>query len=469
LRPLVDYSPSYTNLLGYPISLIVELFGASSATLILSHYWALLGAACWLLSIGVIREVLRCRLVWAGVLAVVLLSITASGTNPIVSFPGGNSNIRISLSILTFFCFLKALNRDKPALGRLLVLGVLSGLTVVNYAEFGLTAVVAMLSGICIWTLWGGLPKRVLLVLFVSVAATTTILFFAIGGGNLMSTVSTYFLWSTSRSSGGYTQIVPLFGIHIVATVSHGLAAILGWRVVRKKESNQEMQLLGVFGLISAIWGGLTLPFYLGSATPNFGGPLWLPLAFSLMSLIANSLSARNATPMGQSYAPINRTQFQVSGINQVVTAFLVCALTAVPNVQITLDRWMDDHWSLDRAVGLEEDEVLQAVKSRLQASTGSNAYAYYGEYANLFQLSLGIPAVYGTHDPMIAYTSRSTVKATRRTISSRRPLRVLASSRYLPEQFKRLGVLEGPCPGMRRVDSRDEDLLIEYVYKPSD
>ena len=469
LRPLFDYSPTYSNVLGYPLWVFIEMFGSSSLMLVFSLYWALLGGACWLFSVLIIREVLRWRLVWAVGLAVVLLSITGSRTSPQSGFPVAAGQIRIVLSILTIFYFLKALKKKNPALRKLVLLGVLSGLTIVNNPDFGLTAVIAILTGSFIWTLWGGLPKRVILVLFVSTATTTTILLLLMGGENIPSTVSSYFLFARSRSTGGYVEAVPLVGLHIFVTVCHGLAALLGWRVVQSKESDHGMQLLGVFGLISAIWGALTLPFYLGNATPTFGGPLWLPLAFSLVTLLNNSRIGHSATNLVQAHRTTVLTPIRVSGMNQVILAFLFCALTSSTNPQITLDRWMDEGWRLDRTAGLNEDAVLLDLQSRLRAENTPDVFGYYGEYANLFELLLGVPAVYGVHDPMIAYSSRSTVKATCRTLRARRPLRVLASTRFLPEQFKSSSELEGPCPGMRRIDSRDGELLIEYIYTPSE
>jgi hypothetical protein len=469
LQPLLDYSPTYSNVLGYPLWVFTEVFGTSNLMLTFSLYWALLGAACWLFSILIFSEVLRWRLVWAGWLAVVLLSITASRTIPQSGFPVWAGQIRIVLSVLTFLFFLKALKKQNPAQWKLVSLGVLSGLTVVNNADFGFTAVVAVLSGIFIWTLWGGLPKRVISVLFVSTAATTTILFFLLGGGNVPSAVSSYLLFVQSRPVGGPVQAVPTFGLHIFATACHGLAALFGWRVLQSKETDHAMRLVGVFGLISAIWGILTFPSYLGGPNPTFAGTLWLPLAFSLVTLFSNSrirLSARNLVQAGSTtaHAPI-----RVSGVNQIIVAFLFCALTSSTNPQITLDWWMDERWRLDRTVGLNEDAVLQELQSRLQADKTTEVFGYYGEYANLFELLLDVPAVYGVHDPMIAYSSRSTVEATCRTLRARRPSRVLASTRYLPEQFKSSSELEGPCPGMRRVDSRDGKVVIEYVYTPSE
>jgi hypothetical protein len=129
----------------------------------------------------------------------------------------------------------------------------------------------------------------------------------------------------------------------------------------------------------------------------------------------------------------------------------------------------MDEGWRLDRTAGLNEDAVLLDLQSRLRAENTPDVFGYYGEYANLFELLLGVPAVYGVDDPMIAYSTRSTVKATCRTLRARRPLRVLASTRFLPEQFKSSSELEGPCPGMLRIDSRDGELLIEYIYTPSE
>jgi len=469
LRPLFDFWPTYSNLLGYPIAALVQVFGLSSSTLILSLYWALLGSACWLLSIEIIREVLRWRRVWAGSLAVLLLSITASASNPSPGFPVAGGNLRVTLSILSFYCFLKVLKKENPKLSKLVLLGVLSGLTIVNNTEFGLTSVIAVLSGVVIWTLSGGLHKRIFVVLFVSCAATTTILLLVMGGGNITSSVSSYFLWSTSRLSGGYVEAVPLAGVHIFATVCHGLAALLGWRVARSKDLVNEMRLLGVFGLAASIWGGLTLPYYLGNPTPTFGGPLWLPLAFSLISLVANSRLGFSLIGYSEARKSRNLATNGVSGIQQVVVAFLVCALTTLPNVQVALDKWMDGGWNFDRATSLEEDPVIQELRSNRPSNTGTDVYGYYGEYANLVELLLDIPAVYGVHDPMAVYSSRATIDATCRTLVARRPSIVLVSTRYLPEQFKNPNMREGPCPGMRRVDSADEKLLIKYAYTPSD
>lgn len=465
LTPLQSFFPTYSNLLGYPLNIATLLSTYDNPPLIwLSIYWGFLGILCWILAIELVHEQFGGKRVWAATATVLGLSITASAANPAPAFPSSAANLRVVLSLISMMLFVKVFKSRPIAYWKFVLLGLLLGITAINNVEFGLTAVIALLCTALVLAYFGVMSRME----FGTIVGATGITFLGlllVLGDGLTHTIERYLVWATSRSSGGFIEAVPILGVHNVALACHALSVFVGWHTLQTTTELTGRRARGALGLASGLWGILTWPYFLGGPTPSFGGILWLPLLMSTTSLIGQ-LSALNHGRVEPSSSETScLTASTTTGLSKVLAIFAVCAATALPNVQISIGKWLAGEFQVDRTSSIRNDQVVLEVERRIEERGGTDNIGYYGEFANLIEILLGIESVYGVQDPMIAYSSRETVDSMCEALEKRRPPTVLVSARYLPEVFKDSSNMNGPCPGMTRLVSGDESLLITYQY----
>jgi hypothetical protein len=145
--------------------------------------------------------------------------------------------------------------------------------------------------------------------------------------------------------------------------------------------------------------------------------------------------------------------------------ALSVCSFLFIPDPQHSIGiHFRDDLPTWSPAV-FGADPVVQELRAALSQEEDQLNVAYYGEYGNLISVIYGIESVYGTHDPMIAHSSRKTLNANCKPLIVRHPKVVLASKRYLPEIYLESEEINGPCPGLIKDMEYSSELLVRYVY----
>ena len=471
LQPLKDFHPAYANLLIYPMS-ATKLFGLSGHTtlLVLTAYWDLLGFACWALILEIGRRVLRIPIAYATIIVVPLLSVSPSLLSLEPSFPTSGGNLRLPMSLLSLLLFIGLLDKTGRNRLRMTLLGICLGLTAANNVEFGMTMSLSIvLVMILTWRHSQDSDRTLVVFALTSSLLTFVIVITALSAGDFTAGVSDLLLFVSSKTYAGSVVSTPIFGLNQIALASHAIVLWMGIRAIREDASNSSQIVLGKFSMVAGFWGLATWPYFLGSHNHNFGNLLWVPFAFSWLALFG--LIRAQLCRHVDSDSSGERSERLIDSRRLLVPllATLICTCILLPSSAPNYKRLVNREVKFDRSSLLRDIGLVEEVRLAAATYGESVRIGYYGEYANLIQILTDVPSVYGTHDPMIAYYTSRTVRATCKTLESRQPNKVIASTKYLPEEFRTSESLRGPCPGLIRTDQLPGIGLLEFEYHSLD
>ena len=336
-------------------------------------------------------------------------------------------------------------SKPSPTVRQGLLLGVLWGVTMTNNAEIGIPLSIAVLTALCAKFI---LDKKFFANLLTPTLASFTtfvLLLYLVGGQNVHHAFQKWSVFVTGRTVGGYIGAVPVFGVHQFALALHGTTLLFALLLIVAKRCIRDRETLGSQALMCVLLGAfgiLTFPYYLGQNGPSFiGGFSWLPLvltAIAFVRLMREIYNVETTTELKR----VNRlTVSFTSPISFGLLALSVCSFLFIPDPQ--------------DSIGIHFREDLPTWSPDV----------FGAEYGNLISVIYGIKSVYGTHDPMIAHSSRKTLNANCKPLIVRHPKVVFASKRYLPLIYLESKEINGPCPGLIRDMEYSSELLVRYVY----
>lgn len=471
LHPFQSFAPTYTSLAGYIVRPVISLAGDTNVIRVLVLYHIVLSTLLIFVLVWLSKRILRCNLVFAALIAAVLIS-PRSQTDLASGFLPSTSNaprFLIPLLVLTLASYF--FEKRKPSMSLTFLLGLLLALAIINNTETAIPLVLSLLITLGLKVFADGNFVWNFLAVTLVAIATSTGLLYLLSNGQLMQGGQNLLLWITSRGSGGYVNAVPVWGLHQFAFSIHSVTLLFGVLIVIFKKGDDlalDLKANSLMGVATGLFGVTTFPFFVGANGPSFiSSPLWLPLVLSTMTLIGLLKTIWLSIEFQNSKTSRDDSRY-FGPLPWVISSLLLCSLMFVPDPQNVVGI----HFRRDAVTWSTEtfasEPVVQSIMKVVTQKSDSLRIAYYGEYGNLISLLTGIESVYGTHDPMIAYSSGKSAAATCRPIKLSNPHLVYASKRFLPVQFLDSGVLNGPCPGLLRDTTFESDFLIRYVYTPS-
>jgi hypothetical protein len=343
------------------------------------------------------------------------------------------------------------------------------GLASVNNAEIGLPLTISILGALVLKVVLDRNFFRNFLFPVLVLTATFVLLMYVLGGNDILWAIHKWSLFLVGRSQGGFVGAVPVFGLHQYALALHGstlLISVLAISTIGRLKKRTNLESRSLMGFCLGSFGLLTHPYFLGQNGPNFiGGFLWLPLVLSVSVLVGlirevSSYELFNK-PIG-SKIKLNFT----NPINLGLVVLFVCCALFVPNPQDMVGIHFDDEYEALESVDFDEDPMIVDLRTAVGNEPDKSNVAYYGEYGNLISAMYGIRSVYGTHDPMIAYSSRRTIDATCEPLKFFQPDIIFASKRFLPTEFLESKNTSGPCPGLVKDVGFLSKQIIRYTYQ---
>lgn len=471
LRPLMDFSPTYTSLAAFIIRPIINAVSTNHVLIVLIGFHSIISVILLLLLMWLAKLLLECRWSLAMIAVAVLISPRRHGDLTQGFLPSVSAPARFTLPVVFLLILCYVYKSRQPQLGHGIFAGLVLGVVLVNNADIGLplaiSSVVAMSFRAVVDRRARGILMGALLTAPLSFVAILSVL----GDGRLLETFKTWSVFIRGRAVGGFIESVPVWGVHQFALAIHAAAIVLGAIIMREVKSSTQnsMSSQALLCMTLGLFGFMTFPYYLGQNGPHFvGGLLWLPLILTLFAVIGalgsiggHQPNTGNAGTKGEFKSILARP------ISFGISVLAICSLIYLPDPQETLGiHFRDDFASWDQEEFTSNPE-FQELTEILQVTPNKSELAYYGEYGNLYSLLLDINSVYGVHDPMIAYSSRHTVNAACLPLQIHRPRVVLASKKFLPEQFKESDSTAGPCPGLQRDLAFMSEYLIRYRYQP--
>ena len=472
LRPLRDFSSTYTSLFPWVIGPVLEVTPTEHSVKVLLAFHSIVTVALLVVVAWLAKQLLGSR--WSLTLLVTAVLVSprrsndlAQGFLPSISAPGRFLLPITSLLILSYVLKFRPL-RIPHAIG----IGMLLGITLSNNADIGIPLVVSSFFVIGLRAVIDRREIRAFLVaVFVATAGFAAILH-SLSGGQLLAAFRTWSVFVRGRAVGGFVEAVPVWGVHQFALAIFGTSIVLGGLVLRETlpESHEVERFQAEMCLTLGLFGFLTFPYYLGQNGPHFvGGLLWLPLGLAIFAIVGTllSLGAKQTTSPQSEINAVDNSAFFGPVLFGIVTV-MICSAIFMPDPQETLGlHFRDEYPTWDKGV-FESTPQFRELSDILDDTSDTSIVAYYGEYGNLFALLLKINSVYGVHDPMIAYSSRRTVDATCYPLTVHQPQIVYASREFLPVQYKEPTSQTGPCPGLLRDLTFQSDYFIRYRYQPS-
>lgn len=283
--PLAGYVPQYTNLLGYPIAPLISAFPSWASALTVN--WILLLQLLTIAgAVAVPVIVSGRRMLGASCLLVVApLMISGNGTSQTPLSYFANMPLRTVLPIVLIVYTLALLPRISAGDTRLVLLfplGLLSSVTALNNADFGIPAVlvvgIALVLSLRSWgQRWQGL------IYFLAGLVSVPLLYFGVlylTGNNPHP--ADYLLYArTFAIDGFYQEPMDAFGLHIAATALFVSATSTGaWLVLRTRgRATSFAAREGLALLLSGGWALLTMAYFAGrSLVPTFIGGVALQI-----------------------------------------------------------------------------------------------------------------------------------------------------------------------------------------------
>jgi len=471
LRPLRDFSPTYSSLAAFIVSPVVNAVSTNHAMVVLVGFHTIISVILLLTVTWLAKLLLECRWSLAMIATAVLISPRRHGDLTQGFLPSTSAPARFTLPVVFLLILYYVYKCQQPKISHGILAGSVLGVVLVNNAEIGLPL---MISSVVAMSFKAVVDRRARGILMGTIFAAP-LAFAAILGiladGRLLAALRTWSVFIRGRAVGGYIEAVPVWGIHHFALAIHAAAIVLGALVIHEMKSSTQnlVSSQALLCLTLGLFGFMTFPYYLGQNGPSFvGGLLWLPLILTLFSVIGTlrSIGGHQAAAGSEESKREFRSIF-TKPIFFGISVLAICSLIYLPDPQNTLGtHFHDDLPSWDQEEFTSNPEFRELTEI-LRVTPNHSELAYYGEYGNLFSLLLNIDSVYGTHDPMIAYSSRHTVKATCFPLQIYRPRVVFASKKFLPEQFKEPDSTAVPCPGLQRDHTFRSELLIRYYFKP--
>lgn len=463
-----DFFPVYSNLLGIVAGAIANCFRSPLAKLYsLWVFYVTVNALVLLLTVILARRINRSRFLILTLVFVTVISAQQLTVGARTVLSDQSLGSRFLFPVLTLILVTYVLERSDCRLLGYLILGIFLGLTLVNNSEFGIGVVIPVIGVLGI----RGLAQRHhlmgLITTLISTAITALVLLWLISGGQIGSALSSLRLFTSARLVGGYITPTPIWGVHQFALATYVVGALLGVKTFWHATTNSQIRVLSNSGIlmISALWGILSYPKYLGDNGVAFWSQVIIPLGLTLLGLINHYFFQFEAATWPVYGSASNNSETHRILFLKSLTTFLFLCLTALPDPQLSIGRYFDvsrENWTPRHFM---EEPLVAAVRDEVKRANASGEIGYYGEYANLISLSTGAIPVYGVSDPMIAYSTAGTVAATCKPLQSQRVSVVLASKEYLPSQFLRADAVGGPCKGMTRDPSFNSDLIIRYLF----
>jgi hypothetical protein len=469
LRPLDTFAATYTSLSGILIKPIISLVNPDHALYVLMIFHIVITCILVFALVLLARQILGMD--WGVTIFSLAILISprqhnalAQGFLPSTSAPG-----RYMLPIFLLILMGVFFSKPSPTVRQGLLLGVLWGIAVTNNAEIGIPLSISVLTALCAKFMLDKKFFANLLTPILTSFITFVSLLYLLGGHNVHHAFQKWSVFVTGRAQGGFIGGVPVFGVHHFALAFHGTTLFLALLLIVAKRSIRDRETLGSKALMCVllgVFGILTFPYYLSQNGPSFiGGFLWLPLvltAFAFVGLMREIYNVETSTELKR----VKRlTVSFTSPISFGLLALSVCSFLFIPDPQDSIGiHFRDDYptWSPDI---FGADPVIQELRTALSQEEDGSAVAYYGEYGNLISVIYGIESVYGTHDPMIAHSSRKTLNANCEPLIVRHPKVVLASKRFLPLIYLESKETDGPCPGLIKDMEYSSELLVRYVY----
>jgi len=471
LRPFQNFVPTYTYLAGYVIRPVIALAGDANVIRVTVLYHMVLSTLLIFVLLWLSKRMLRCNLAFAALSAAVLIS-PRSHTDLAQGFlPSTSAAPRFLLPLIILTIASYFFEKQKPSASLLSLLGLSLALGVINNAEIGIPLTLSVLITLGLKVIAdGNFVWNFLAVTIVAVAIFTGLLYL-LSNGQLMQGGQDWLLWVVSRGQGGYINAVPVWGLHQFAFAIHSTILLFGVLILilkRGEELESDLKATSLMGAATGLFGITTFPYFLGQNGPNFiSGTLWLPLVLSTMALVGLLKAIWLSTEFQQ--PKTSRADSKYFGpLPWLISSLFLCSLIFVPDPQNVVGiHFRQDAvtWSTETFVS---EPVVQAILKVVAETSDASRIAYYGEYGNLVSLLAGIESVYGTHDPMIAYSSSKSVAATCRPVKLANPHLVYASKRFIPAEFLDSRALDGPCPGLVRDTTFESEFLIRYVYTQS-
>lgn len=469
LRSLDDFATTYTSLSGILIKPFISLVNPDHALFVLMIFHIAITAALVIALVLLAWQNLGMDWSIAMFSLAVLISprqqnALAQGFLPSVSAPS-----RYLLPIILLILIGVFFSRPDPTVWHSLSLGALWGITLTNNAEIGIPLTIAILSGLCAKVV---LDKK----LFINLLIPTLTSFIAflsllylLGGHNVDHAFQKWSLFVTGRAQGGHIGAVPVFGVHHFAFALHGATILIAFLLIISKSCIEDRGKLGskvLMCVLLGVFGILTFPYYLGQNGPSFiGGFIWLPLVLTAIAL-AGLMRAIYMIEASTKFERIGR--LKVSFTNPMslgLMVLFVCSLLFTPNPQDSIGIHFRNEYPTWSTADFGADPFVEELRMAVSKEEDNLTVAYYGEYGNLISVVYGIESVYGTHDPMIAYSSKKTSNTTCEPLIVRSPDVVYASKRFLPIEFLESKETRGPCQGLIKDLEYSSEFLIRYVY----
>jgi len=469
LRPLDTFAATYTSLSGILIKPIISLVNPDHALFVLMIFHIAITSVLVFALVLLARQILGMD--WSVAIFSLAILISPRQQNALAQgfLPSTSAPSRYLLPIFLFILMGVFFSKPRPTVRQGLLLGVLWGVTITNNAEIGIPLSIAVLTALCAKSMLDKKFFANLLTPTLTSSITFVFLLYLLGGHNVHHAFQKWSVFVTGRAQGGFISAVPVFGVHQFALALHGTTLIFALLLIVAKRCIRDRETLGskaLMCILLGVFGILTFPYYLSQNGPSFiGGFLWLPLvltAIALVGLMREIYSIETSTKLKR----VDRLKVSfTSPISLGLVVLFVCSLLFIPDPQDSIGiHFRDDYptWSPDV---FGADPVFQELRTAVSQEENRSTVAYYGEYGNLISLIYGIESVYGTHDPMIAHSSKGTLNATCEPLSVRRPKVVFASRRFLPIIYLESKQNRGPCPGLIKDMEYSSESLVRYLY----
>jgi len=267
LYPIASFQAHYSNLLGFIIAPIVRLLPSHTMS-ILVGYLLVLQLFCLSGPAFVSRIVGQRRLALAITLPPLVLATAANeiGLAQHTYFQGFPLRSVMPTLLLLALVWIATKLRVTRGLSALTI-GGLSGMVVLNNADFGLPAAA---SAVTVMTLCGSnLSRRMKIFTYTAIGGAISLvgtsLLYAILGKKL--DLQLLLLFVRVVSEGGYMNAaMPIGGLPIAMVTGFGIGSALGVYAIGRGCRTSQPQLLGsaVFLLFPSIWGLLSFVYYSG-------------------------------------------------------------------------------------------------------------------------------------------------------------------------------------------------------------
>ncbi len=469
LRPLDTFAATYSSLAGILINPIISLVKPDQALYVLMIFHIVITCILVFALIFLARQILGMD--WSIAICSLAILISPRQHNALAGgfLPSTSAPSRYLLPIFLFILMGVFFSKPSPTVRQGLLLGVLWGVAMTNNAEIGIPLSIAVLTALCAKFI---LDKKFFANLLTPTLASFTtfvLLLYLLGGQNVPHAFQKWSVFVTGRTVGGYIGAVPVFGVHHFALALHGTTLLFALLLIVAKRCIRDRETLGSKALMCVllgVFGILAFPYYLGQNGPSFIGTVsWLPLVLTAMAFVRLMREIYNVETKTEIKRVNRLTVSFTSPISFGLLALSVCSFLFIPDPQHSIGiHFRDDLPTWSPAV-FGADPVVQELRAALSQEEDQLNVAYYGEYGNLISVIYGIESVYGTHDPMIAHSSRKTLNANCKPLIVRHPKVVLASKRYLPEIYLESEEINGPCPGLIKDMEYSSELLVRYVY----